>query len=82
MELSLNTSVKQTDVDNETICAEGFYFDNYNSSDHFCVPLCDYWLSFSRSLSVTVIIVIIKIVTIISLLYLVLMAFWLQRDTM
>lgn len=83
LELSSNSSgrPRETGVDSEIVCAEGFYLDN--SSGPLCLPLCAYWLSSSRSsVSVLVVEVISKVVSFVSSVIIFVLAFWLKRSTM
>ena len=78
------SSESKIDVqNNEMMCAEGFYLDNSSThSSSVCVPLCSYWLSTSRNLGNTVVKGISLIVAIVSSLIMIMLAFWLQRDTL
>ena len=70
-------------LENHTItCAEGFYLENSSGNSMTCIPLCGYWVSTSRNLGKAVVEVISLISAIVSSLIMVVLAFWLQRDTM
>lgn len=77
-------SCSNLSLENHTItCAEGFYLDNSGANSMtMCIPLCGYWISTSRYLGNAVVEAISLISAIISSLIMVVLAFWLQRDTM
>lgn len=80
------SSESQIDVWDELTCAEGFYIDNSSIDLHspiMCLPLCQYWLSSSRTLGNTVVVEIIGLISaIVSSLIMIVLVVWLQRDTL
>ena len=79
--LCLNTTGGWSGTDSqEILCAEGFYLDN--NSSPVCNPLCDFWVSGSGTIARDVIILISQILSIISSVILLIVALWLQKDTL
>ena len=64
------------------ICAEGFYLAN-DSQTLECAPLCDFWIpALEFSAAEDVIFVTSMFVAIVVSIILIVMALWLQRDSM
>ena len=84
-DLDIGTCLNTTGVwtDTTRVCAEGFYLENNSDTTSTCTPLCNFWISASEFSSVgDVIFVVSMFVSIVSSVILLIVALWLQRDTM